>query len=215
MLLIKDKERFLCNLLFVVLPQYASCGKKEPASTHSYNVTYVFTCTRPLYAVVPLCNLKTFLSPPDPLLPGNSHCVRCAGDDACPKTYYQHPGHCYNCLLLTASSSPYAHELPKKDRRSLRIAIHEFSMRVALMNPGPIPVILPFQVASPVEYSLGVSPTKLAIFFPLVKRLRSPNSKTSLIAVNHPIPGALLAISKAFLYRSLWQSWRRYVRNKV
>ncbi len=75
---------------------------------------------------------------------------------------------------------------------SLRIAIHEFSMSADLMNPDPMPVMRPFRSVSPDEYSLHVSPTKLAIFFPLVKCERSsPNSRTSLIAVNHPIPGRL------------------------
>ena len=79
-------------------------------------------------------------------------------------------------------------------------------MRVDRMNPEPMPVIRPFRSVSPVECSLQVSPTKLAIFFPLVKWERSsPSSSTSLIAVNHPMPGRLLAISKAFLYRSLRQ----------
>ena len=56
------------------------------------------------------------------------------------------------------------------------------------MNPGPIPVICPFCIFSPVEYSLEVSPTKLAIFLPLVNRVRSsPSSRTNLIAVSQPI----------------------------
>jgi hypothetical protein len=86
------------------------------------------------------------------------------------------------------------------DRRagSLRIATQEFSMRVDRMNPEPMPVMLPFLVVSPVEYSLHVSPTKLAIFFPLAKCERSsPSSNTSRTAVNHPMPGRLLAILKA------------------
>jgi hypothetical protein len=71
---------------------------------------------------------------------------------------------------------------------SLRMAIQEFSIRVDLMNPDPMPVMPPFATVSPVEYSLKVSPTKLAIFFPLVKRDRSsPSSRINLIAVNHPI----------------------------
>jgi hypothetical protein len=78
---------------------------------------------------------------------------------------------------------------------SLRMAIQEFSIRVDLMNPDPMPVMPPFATVSPVEYSLKVSPTKLAIFFPLVKRDRSsPSSRINLIAVNHPIPGRLAAI---------------------
>jgi hypothetical protein len=81
---------------------------------------------------------------------------------------------------------------------SLRIAIHEFSMRIARMNPEPIPVMRPFRVVSPEEFSLHVSPTKLASFFPLVKRERSsPSSRTSLMAVNQPIPGRLRAMVKA------------------
>ena len=81
----------------------------------------------------------------------------------------------------------------------MRIAAHEFSMRVALMNPEPIPVMRPFRSVSPEECSLEVSPTKLAIFFALVKWERSsPSSSTSLMAVNQPIPGRLRAIVKAF-----------------
>ena len=80
----------------------------------------------------------------------------------------------------------------------MRIAAHEFSMRVALMNPGPMPVMRPLCMVSPVESSLHVSPTKLAIFFPLVNRERSsPSSRTSLMAVNQPIPGRLCAMVKA------------------
>ena len=86
---------------------------------------------------------------------------------------------------------------------SFLMATQEFSTRVALMNPEPMPVIFPFLVDSPVEYSPGVSPTKPAIFLALAKRVRSsPSSRTSLMAVNHPMPGTLFAISKAFLYRS-------------
>ena len=48
---------------------------------------------------------------------------------------------------------------------SFRIAVQEFSMRVALINPDPMPVMPPFRSVSPEEYSLQVSPTKLAIFF--------------------------------------------------
>ena len=50
---------------------------------------------------------------------------------------------------------------------SFRIAIQEFSMRVALMNPDPIPVIRPFTSVSPDQFSLQVSRTKLAIFLPV------------------------------------------------
>lgn len=68
-------------------------------------------------------------------------------------------------------------------------------MRADRMNPEPMPVMRPFRSVSPVEYSLHVSPTKEAIFLPVVKRERSsPNSSTSLIAVNHPIPGRLIAM---------------------
>jgi len=82
---------------------------------------------------------------------------------------------------------------------SLRIAIQEFSTRVDRKNPDPMPVMPPFCSVSPDEYSLQVSPTKLAIFFPVVKWERSsPSSRISLIAVNHPMPGMLRAISKAF-----------------
>jgi len=82
---------------------------------------------------------------------------------------------------------------------SLRIAIQEFSTRVDRKNPDPMPVMRPFRSVSPDEYSLHVSPMKLAIFFPVVKCERSsPSSRISLIAVAHPIPGRLRAISKAF-----------------
>lgn len=82
---------------------------------------------------------------------------------------------------------------------SLRIAIHEFSTSADLMNPDPIPVMRPFRSVSPDEYSLHVSPTKLAIFFPVVNYERSsPSSRISLMAVNQPIPGRLREISKAF-----------------
>ena len=89
-------------------------------------------------------------------------------------------------------------------------------MRVALMNPDPMPVIRPFTSVPPDECSLQVSPTKLAIFLPVVKWERSsPISRMSLIAVNQPMPGRLRAISKAFLYRSLRQSLRRAARKDV
>ncbi len=109
----EDEERFLCKLLFVVLPQYANCGKKEPVSTCS-NCVYAFTYGLPLYIVVPLCNFKTFL----PLcpLPGNSYNVRRTGDDARPKTDDQHAGHRHKCFLLTASSFPYSLKLAQEDR---------------------------------------------------------------------------------------------------
>ncbi len=82
-----------------------------------------------------------------------------------------------------------------RSTESLRIAPHEFSIRVARMNPGPMPVMCPFYIRSAVEYSLGVSPTKLAIFLPLVNRVRSsPSSRTNLIAVSQPIPGRLRAM---------------------
>jgi len=58
--LLEDEERFLCNLLFVVLPQYASCGKREPVSTYSHDVGVTFR--RTLYTVVPLDNRED-LSP--------------------------------------------------------------------------------------------------------------------------------------------------------
>ena len=62
--------------------------------------------------------------------------------------------------------------------------IHEFSTRVERMNPEPMPVMRPLCTVSPVESSLQVNPTKLAIFFPLVNRERSsPSSRTSRIAV--------------------------------
>jgi hypothetical protein len=80
----------------------------------------------------------------------------------------------------------------------LLMDIHEFSTRVERMNPEPMPVMRPLCSVSPVESSLHVSPTKLAIFFPLVKRERSsPSSRTNLIALNQPIPGRLRAIVKA------------------
>ena len=59
---------------------------------------------------------------------------------------------------------------------SFRIAIQEFSMRADRMSPEPMPVMRPLRSVSPVEYSLQVSPTKEAIFFPLVKR-ETPCSK--------------------------------------
>ena len=63
------------------------------------------------------------------------------------------------------------------------------------MNLEPMPVIWPFHSVCPEEYSLQVKPTKLAIFFPLVKWERSsPSSMTRRIAVNQPMPGRLLAI---------------------
>ena len=82
---------------------------------------------------------------------------------------------------------------------SLRMAAQEFSTSIDRMKPEPIPVIRPFRSVSPDEYSLEVSPVKLAIFFPLVKRERSsPSSRTSLIALNQPIPGRLRAILNVF-----------------
>ena len=50
------------------------------------------------------------------MLPANSYYIRCIGDYTRPKTYYQHPGHCYNSFFLTACSSPYSHELSEEDR---------------------------------------------------------------------------------------------------
>jgi hypothetical protein len=92
---------------------------------------------------------------------------------------------------------PYPHELCKEDRiladRRPRVLDE-----VARMNPEPMPVMRPFRSVSPEEYSLEVSPTKLAIFLVLVKRERSsPSSRTGLIAVHQPIPGRLRAIVKA------------------
>ena len=133
-----------------------------------------------------------------------------------PKAYDKRPGHRDDSLFLAATSPPDTRELCEKHRGSLRIAVQEFSIRVALINPDPIPVMRPLATVSPVEYSLQVSPTKLAILFPLVKRERfSPSSRTNRIAVNHPIPGRLRAILKAFWYRSVLQSWRKAARKKV
>ena len=78
--------------------------------------------------------------------------------------------------LATATTAFFLLPLPFDTRMNLerragsfRIATHEFSIRVDLMNPDPIPVICPFRSVSPVECSLLVSPKKLAILFPLKK----------------------------------------------
>lgn len=177
-----------------------------------------------MYAVVPHGNLKTFFSIVSsvtqkiarqfyPLL-HHSNRIRCTGEYTRPEAYDKCPAAMIAFFLLP----PPRHMRVNLERRtgSLRIAIQEFSMRVDRINPEPIPVMLPFETVSPVEYSLQVSPTKLAIFFPLVKRDRSsPISRTNRIAVNHPIPGRLLAILKAFSYRSFRQSCRRAVRKEV
>ena len=116
-------------------------------------MTYVFTCTRPLYAVVPLCNLKTFLPPSDPyatcqLLLHTVYRRLCMPEDALSASGPLPQSLSSYCRFLIHIRMNFPRRIG-----SLRIAIHEFSMRVALMNPGPIPVILPFQVVSPVEYS--------------------------------------------------------------
>jgi hypothetical protein len=82
----------------------------------------------------------------------------------------------------------------------LAMDIHEFSTRVERMNPEPMPVMRPLCSVSPVESSLEVSPTKLAIFFPLPKRERSsPSSRTNLIAVNQPILRETAGDGKSFV----------------
>ena len=136
-----------------------------------------------LYTVIPLYILR-----------GDADHVRCARYKAGTKRTINIRATATIAFFLLPLACHTRSNFPRSTG-SLRIATHEFSMRVALMNPGPMPVICPLCSVSPVESSLQVSPTKLAIFFPLVNRERSsPSSRTRRMAVNQPIPGRLRAI---------------------
>ena len=87
------------------------------------------------------------------------------------------------------------------------MAIHELSTSIILKRPEPIPVMCPFRSVSPVVYSLHPNPTKPAIFFPLVKRVRSsPSSSTSLIAVDRFEPCLQCALEADRFFRSQFQN---------
>lgn len=81
----------------------------------------MFTCECPLYAVVPLYKLKTFLlytivQRTTYPLSNNSYRVPRIGDDARTKTGDQHSGHRHKGLLLASCSSPYPPELIQEYR---------------------------------------------------------------------------------------------------